>query len=97
LTLGAAMPCWARRLSRRAFEVFRLWTAMGGGRVYRNPGRRAHADGSFASANDARVLVGLGGATAPPRVRVTWPDGTVEEWRDVPIDRYTTLVAGSSR
>jgi hypothetical protein len=43
------------------------------------------------------VLVGLGGATAPPRVRVTWPDGTVEEWRDVPIDRYMTLVAGSSR
>jgi hypothetical protein len=59
--------------------------------------RRARADGSFASANDSRVLVGLGGATAPPRVRVTWPDGTVEEWRDVPIDRYTTLVAGSSR
>jgi len=59
--------------------------------------RRAHADGSFASANDSRVLVGFGGTTEPPRVRVTWPDGSVEEWRDVPIDRYTTLVAGSSR
>jgi hypothetical protein len=35
LTLGTAMPCWARRLSRRAFEVFRLGTAMGGRRVYR--------------------------------------------------------------
>ena len=59
--------------------------------------RRARADGSFASANDPRVLVGLGGSTTPPRVRVTWPDGALEEWRDVPIDRYTTLVAGSSR
>jgi enediyne biosynthesis protein E4 len=61
--------------------------------------RRAHADGSFASANDSRVLVGLGSASAGerPRVRVTWPDGTVEEWHDVQIDRYTTLVAGSSR
>jgi hypothetical protein len=59
--------------------------------------RRARADGSFASANDSRVLVGLGGATEPPRVRVTWPDGSVEEWQDVQIDRYTTLVAGSSR
>jgi hypothetical protein len=28
-TLGAATPCWARRLSRRAFEVFRFGTAMG--------------------------------------------------------------------
>lgn len=36
LTLGAAMPCWARRLSRRAFDVFRLGTAMGGRGVYRN-------------------------------------------------------------
>jgi hypothetical protein len=35
LTLGNAMPCWARRLSRRAFEVFRLGTAMSGRRVYR--------------------------------------------------------------
>src|SRR5436190_561726 len=31
------MPCWARRLSRRAFEVFRLGTAMSGRPVYRKP------------------------------------------------------------
>ena len=64
-----------------------------------SPGRwrRARADGSFASANDSRVLVGLGSSTTQPRVRVTWPDGSVEEWAGVPIDRYTTLVEGSSR
>jgi hypothetical protein len=28
-TRGAAMLCWARRLSRRAFEVMRFGTAMG--------------------------------------------------------------------
>jgi hypothetical protein len=59
--------------------------------------RRARADGSFASANDSRVLVGLGTSTEPALVRVTWPDGRIEEWPGVPIDRYTTLVEGSSK
>ncbi len=59
--------------------------------------RRARADGSYASANDPRVLAGLGTSTAPPRVRVTWPDGTSEEWSSVAIDRYTTLVQGQAR
>jgi len=55
--------------------------------------RRARADGSYASANDPRVLVGLGTSAGPANVRVTWPDGRVEEAR-VEIDRYTTLVEG---
>ena len=57
--------------------------------------RRARSDGSYASANDPRVLVGLGELSAPPTVRVQWPDGGVEEWRGVAIDRYTTLSAGT--
>ncbi|MCY4662200.1 MAG: CRTAC1 family protein [Acidobacteria bacterium] len=58
--------------------------------------RRARADGSYASANDPRVLAGLGDDAAPPAlVRVTWPSGAVEEWSDVPVGRYTTLVEGS--
>jgi hypothetical protein len=57
--------------------------------------RRARADGSYASANDPRVLVGLGPSAAAPRVRVIWPSGRVEEWPHVPIDRYTTLTEGS--
>ena len=56
--------------------------------------RRARADGSYASANDPRVLVGLGRSTEKPRLRVRWPDGRTEEWNDVPIDRYTTLTEG---
>ena len=53
--------------------------------------RRARVDGSYASANDPRVLVGLGDSTEAPTVRVTWPDGRTEEWPNVAIDRYTTL------
>ena len=59
--------------------------------------RRARADGSYASASDPRVLVGLGTSAAAVRARVTWPSGRVEEWADLPIDRYTTLVEGASR
>ncbi len=29
-TRGASIPCWARRLSRRALDVFFLGTAMSG-------------------------------------------------------------------
>ena len=57
--------------------------------------RRARADGSYASANDPRVLVGLGTSAKPVRVRVVWPDGKTEEWNDVPLNRYTTLKEGS--
>jgi hypothetical protein len=59
--------------------------------------RRARADGSYGSANDPRVLVGLGDSAEAPRVRVRWPSGRVEEWSDVAIDRYTTLKEGVGR
>jgi enediyne biosynthesis protein E4 len=59
--------------------------------------RQVRADGSYASANDPRVLVGLGESAAVPRVRVRWPDGRTEEWNTVGIDRWQTLVEGSSR
>ena len=59
--------------------------------------RRARADGSYASANDPRVVAGLGASDAAPRVRVVWPSGRVEEWTDLPVDRYTTLTEGDGR
>ncbi len=57
--------------------------------------RRAHTDGSFASSRDPRVLFGLGAATAVGRVLARWPDGRVEAWTGLPVDRYTTLREGS--
>jgi enediyne biosynthesis protein E4 len=53
--------------------------------------RRVRTDGSYLSANDPRVLVGLGSATRVQAVRVRWPDGTGEEFKDVAVDKYTTL------
>jgi hypothetical protein len=59
--------------------------------------RRARTDGSYASANDPRLLFGLGDTTAPLRVRVTWPDGREESWDGVMPDRWTTLTQGSGK
>jgi hypothetical protein len=58
--------------------------------------RRARTDGSYLSANDPRVLVGLGSASQVEAVRVHWPDGHVAEWKAPPVDRYITLTEGTS-
>jgi hypothetical protein len=59
--------------------------------------RRVRSDGSYASANDPRVLVGLGAAAGVTRVRIAWPGGRTEEWTGVAPDRWTTLEEGSGR
>ena len=59
--------------------------------------RRARSDGSYASANDPRVLVGLGESAEEPDVEVRWPSGRAEVWEGVPVDGYTTLVEGQGR
>jgi hypothetical protein len=67
--------------------------------VFRDVGpplwRRARADGSYASANDPRVLVGLGNVATIRRVRVIWPSGRVEDWTDIAVGRWITLKEGS--
>ena len=57
--------------------------------------RRAQSDGSYASANDPRVLFGLGDSAATPSVTVHWPDGRAESWPALPIDRWQTLEQGT--
>jgi len=58
--------------------------------------RRVRTDGSYLVGNDPRVLVGLGQAREVKSVRVRWPDGTSEEWKSVPVDRYTRLKEGTT-
>jgi hypothetical protein len=52
--------------------------------------RLVRAAGSYASANDTRVLLGLGqgGVT---RFDVRWLDGRASSWRDLPDRRYVIL------
>jgi hypothetical protein len=47
------------------------------------------------TASDPRVLVGIGSASRVEVVRVHWPDGSVEERKEVPVDRYTILKQGT--
>ena len=69
--------------------------------VFRTAGpplwRRARADGSYASASDPRVLVGLGREASVRRVRVVWPSGREEDWTDLPVDQWLTLEEGSGQ
>jgi hypothetical protein len=59
------------------------------------PKRRSRADGSYASAQDARVLFALGDGDAPRAVHVRWPDGTQEEFSGLAVDRYHVLRQGA--
>lgn len=73
--------------------------------------RRVRSDGSYASANDPRVLVGLGGTSplsattgsvvggpaAAVLVQVRWPDGRSETWNAVPTGSWTTLKQGEGK
>ena len=56
---------------------------------------RVRTDGSFCSANDPRVLLGLGNRPQIERVRVYWPGGAAEEWREVTPDAYHDLEQGT--
>jgi len=59
--------------------------------------RRVHTDGSYASASDPRILVGLGDSAGPLEVYVQWPGGAREIWEAIEPDRWITLGEGSGR
>ena len=58
-----------------------------------NPCRRQRVatDGSYASANDPRLLFGLGDDDAPKHMRVRWPDGEEQRFGPLAVDRYHLL------
>ncbi len=59
--------------------------------------RRSRTGGSYCSANDPRLLFGLGDAGAVDRVRVIWPDGSEEMWDGMEAGRYHVLRQGEGR
>ena len=56
---------------------------------------RARTDGSYLSANDVRVHFGLGDDGAIEGVRVDWPDGKSEIWREVAVNAPVRLIQGT--
>ena len=63
----------------------------------RNICRWVRADGSYASANDPRLLLGLGKPSAALDVDVLWPDGSRERWIELEAGRYHTLRRGEGK
>ncbi len=59
--------------------------------------RWGRSAGSYLSANDPRVLFGLGEDGAPAAVTVRWPSGRTEVWDGLEPRRYATLVEGEGR
>jgi len=57
--------------------------------------KRVSRDGSFASANDVRVVFGLPADDTEVRLAVQWPSGEVELWAVERLDRYVPLRKGS--
>jgi hypothetical protein len=50
--------------------------------------------GSYLSANDRRIVFGLGKEAKVGRLTVTWPSGRVQVWENLATDRYWRLVEG---
>ncbi len=55
--------------------------------------------GSFLSAHDPRMVLGLGGATKVDSLEVRWPlpGGGVERFENIPAGRYITIVEGQGK
>lgn len=59
--------------------------------------RRIRVDGSYCSANDARILYGLGDRKRAESLEITWPDGTRESWPAPKTRTYTRLMKGEGK
>lgn len=49
---------------------------------------------SYGSSPDRRFVFGLGAVNKPAKLTVVWPDGSKQEWTDVPTDRYHAATQG---
>jgi hypothetical protein len=58
--------------------------------------RHVHTDGSYLSASDARVHLGLGQRTQVD-ILVEWPDGAKEVWKRTYCDSIITLRQGTGQ
>jgi enediyne biosynthesis protein E4 len=55
--------------------------------------------GSFLSAHDPRLVLGIGSRTKLDWLEIKWPEpsGTTERFANLPLDRYVTIVEGTGK
>jgi enediyne biosynthesis protein E4 len=56
--------------------------------------RHCHSDGSYLSASDKRITIGLGSATSVESVTVLWPDKKEETFTGLATGKYYSLTEG---
>lgn len=81
--------CVGKKNNRSAYGA-RVAVRAGG----RSQPREVRASSSYLSSSDPRRLFGLGQASRVDVLTVSWPGGAVQEWKDVPADRYITVTEG---
>jgi hypothetical protein len=75
--------------------------AIGAKVVYKTGEMKRRVDkvngGSYLSAHDPRIVLGLGKNTRLDWLEIHWPQpsGTIERFQNLPIDRYITVIEGS--
>ena len=85
LVVRAVVPAW----KRDAYGA--LVTVTAGGRPQT---RLIQPGSSYLASNDPRAHFGLGAADTVESIRVTWPDGTAEQFPGGPADRHLTVRKG---
>jgi len=91
--VGAAKPWMGLRVltgRRDAYGAMVEVRRKGAGTLW----RRVHSDGSYLSASDPRLVVGLGDASGIDALIVHWPDGKEERFPPPPLRTYTTIAQG---
>ncbi len=53
--------------------------------------RQRIGGGTYLSASDSRLHFGLGDCALVERIEITWPDGSVQERRSEPVDRFLVV------
>lgn len=56
----------------------------------------ANTSGSYLSASDPRIVIGLGNATSVRKLEVSWPSGIVQVVNDPQVDRYIVITEPSA-
>jgi hypothetical protein len=85
-----AWTCWSPTkpaTNRRALGATVRLDVEGQGPVV----RRVHSGGSYLSASDDRLSLGLGSSSSPVTVTVTWPDGKIQRVTGLSVDREHTI------
>jgi len=59
--------------------------------------RRVHSDGSYLSASDSALVIGLGSAGDVNQVGVVWPSGLRERWGTLAVRERHTLQEGQGQ